>query len=343
MNSRIFFTSQPGRPAGLPNRIFLLSAILIALPGGGPLARAFANDSPARSSSGTIRLLSAAQVDGSGIFLDQIVESEFLSPTPKIRLAAAPALGQTASLSRGQIAAILQNVAPDLARAEWTGANTVRVSRRARALAEAELKDLLTSTLQTEQAKERGEIELRLARPWSPVSVPDEPLQLRVLDLPANGLSANFIVRFELLAGEQRLGPWQTVVQAKLWREVPIARSVLKRGQLLAEADVTSERRDVLTLREPLNPQLLNSPGVELVENVSAGSPLLNRSVRWRPLLQRGQVVDGVVQDGGLSITLKVEVLADGLPGQLVRVRNTRSKREFFARVHNEQTVLIYL
>ena len=337
--------SDSGRNFSLTHSLtlFLSAFLLSALLGGGPLARAFASDSPARSSSAEIRLLPVAQVDGEGIFLDQIVENEFFRPTPKIRLAAAPALGQTASLSRAQVVSILQNVAPDLARASWAGATAVRVTRKSRPLGETELKEMLAAVLQSEYVKQQGELELRLARPWTVVTLPDEPLALRILDLPANGVSAHFIVRFEIVASQQRLGPWQTVAQAKLWREVPVARSPLRRGQLLAEAAIALERRDMLALREPLDPQALNTPGVELVENVPAGSPLLNRSVRLRPVIQRGQVVDGLIQDGALSITLKVEALADGLPGHVVRVRNIRSRREFFGRVQNEQTVLISL
>ena len=62
-----------------------------------------------------------------------------------------------------------------------------------------------------------------------------------------------------------------------------------------------------------------------------------------RPVVQRGQVVDGLVRDGAMNISLKVEVLADGLPGQTVRVRNPKTKREFYAKVQDEQTVLIHL
>ena len=43
------------------------------------------------------------------------------------------------------------------------------------------------------------------------------------------------------------------------------------------------------------------------------------------------------------SISLKVEALADGLPGQTVRVRNPKTKREFYAKVLEEQIVVINL
>jgi hypothetical protein len=38
--------------------------------------------------------------------------------------------------------------------------------------------------------------------PWASIFVPDEMLVLKVIDLPATGVSAHFIVRFELFAGQ---------------------------------------------------------------------------------------------------------------------------------------------
>jgi flagella basal body P-ring formation protein FlgA len=82
---------------------------------------------------------------------------------------------------------------------------------------------------------------------------------------------------------------------------------------------------------------------VELAENLSTGAPLLVRSVRARPVFRRGKVLDAVVQEGPLLITVKVEALEDGLPGQIIRVRNAQSKHEFHGKVQNEQTVIVAL
>ena len=225
----------------------------------------------------------------------------------------------------------------------WSGAVQVRVTRRTRPLNETELRELLTATLQRDFVKDKGELELRLSRPWAPVLVPDETLALKIIDLPATGVSANFITRFELSAGTDRLGPWQVVTQARVMKDVLVARSALKREQPLQASDFTTERRDVLSLREPLDEAALRNPSLDLAESVQAGQPLLARSVRQRPVVQRGQLVDGLVRDGTLNISLKVEVLADGLPGQIVRVRNPKTKREFHAKVQDEQTVVINL
>jgi flagella basal body P-ring formation protein FlgA len=49
------------------------------------------------------------------------------------------------------------------------------------------------------------------------------------------------------------------------------------------------------------------------------------------------------VQDGVLNISMKVEVLEDGAPGQTVRARNVQSRRDLRGRVLDEKTILISL
>lgn len=293
-----------------------------------------------------LELRKTTQVDSAGIFLHQLVNADSATlPAAPIRLADAPVFGRTISFTSEQVADLLRRsgALPQHSVLTWSGAPQVRVVRRARFLAEGELRELLTATLQSEHVREKGALELSFGRSWSGVSLPDEPLALRVLNMPASGVSPNFIVRFDLSAGSERFGPWQTVVQARVMREVPVARTQLKRGQPLQASDFTIEQRDVLSLREPMSVTALNDPTLELIENVSAGQPLLERSVRMRPVVLRGQMVDGLVRDGTMNISLKVEVLADGLPGQMVRVRNPRNKREFYAKVQDEQTVVINL
>ncbi len=290
------------------------------------------------------QLLAQAQVDSSGIFLNQLVIPPASTVVlPQTRLASAPNLGQTASFSRDQISDLVRRLAPGLNATNWSGAAEVRVSRRTRPLTEFDITDLLTATLQRQYVNDRGELELHLTAPWTPVRVPDEPLTLKAFDLPANGIMPDCIVRCELWNGKERVGEWRLAVKASIWREVPVAHSPLTRGDLLKDADVSLERRDVLVLRDAYLNFSHADENLELAENVPAGLPVLNRSVRARPIVQRGQLVEGIYQDGGLSISLKVELLEDGLPGQTIRVRNPKTKRELHGKVQNEQTVVIAL
>jgi len=291
-----------------------------------------------------LELRSSAQADSAGIFLQQVASASPSALTPQnIRLADAPGFGRAASFTPDQLGELLRRAAPQFPAITWTGASQVRVVRRARFLAESELRDLLTATIQSEHVRDKGTLELAFGRSWPGVNLPDETLSLRVLNMPASGVSPNFIVRFDVNAGAERFGPWQVVAQARVMKDVLVARVPLKRGQPLQSSDFSIERRDVLSLREAVDVELAVNPAFELVENVPPGQPLLARAVRMRPVVQRGQLVDGLVRDGAMNISLKVEVLVDGLPGQTVRVRNPKTKREFYAKVQDEQTVVIHL
>lgn len=293
--------------------------------------------------SRTLLMSAVAEVSGEGVFLDQVLTVAPSAPIPHLRLTNAPASGESLLITRAQLSQWLQNNAPDLALTNWAGVDRVRISRKMRGLDELELRELLRETLQQEHVKDKGELELRLTRTWTSIQIPDESVALKIIDLPSSGPGANFILRFELWTGEERLGNWQVSLAAKVWREIPVAQTPLKRGQLLPTAQVTLERRDVLALRDAPGTFDLNDASLELVENIAAGQPLLARSVRLRPVVFRGQPVDAVVADGGLTITLKVEPLQDGLPGQVIRIRNPRTRRELMGKVLNEQTILIVL
>ena len=289
----------------------------------------------------SLQLLPQASVGSRGVFLEDLVVNDARNPAPQIELGPAPQIGRPFVISRYQIGELLQQKAPELVCTNWTGADRVRVIRATRILDEATVKQMLTAALQEEVVKERGELELRMTRPWTAVALPDEPLSVKVLELPVMGVTSSFICRFEVFAGGESVGVHQQSFQARIWREIYVAGSNLIRGTLVRDANVTMERRDLLTNRDVLTSIPLDDPYLEMRENVPAGAPLSARMFRLRAIIKRGRLVDALVQNDALSISVKAEALEDGVPGQVVRLRNLRSRREFKGKVQDEQTVAV--
>lgn len=317
-------------PAG-----FFLCFSLFALGPGGFVCFAIAGEPP------LFPLRATAQSDSSGVYLNEIFDTR--APLPALRLCDSPAFGKTTVLNRGQVAALLHDAGSELTVSNLAGADTIRIARRARTFTEADALNLLTDTLQKEYVKDKGELELRPVRPWAEVSVPDEPLSLKILELPSAGVSAAFIARFEIRTAREGVGIWQMNVQARIWREIWTAHSAITRGETLAVADVARERRDVLPVRDPLAEFSRNDPALEFSETVPNGAPLLARMLKPRNVVRRGQLADGLLRDGALSITMKVEVLEDAAPGQIIRARNPVTRRDFTGKVIDPQTILITL
>jgi flagella basal body P-ring formation protein FlgA len=297
------------------------------------------------------QLLPEAKVDGSGIFLSQIVVPATSSSAahtsnvvlPHLRLAAAPSLGQTASLSRDQIITLARASFPELDTTNWTGPARVRVSRATRPLDASELARLLTETLQRDEVKDQGELELHLTHQLPAALIPEEGVTVKITELPSTGVGPNFIIHCELWNGSEHVSDWSVAAQAHVWRDIPVADAPLSRGILLKDAPISLQRRDVLLFRDACTNFPTDDTSLEISENIAAGLPVLNRAIRTRPAVLRGRLVDGIFQQGALTIALKVEPLEDGLPGQTIRIRNPKTNRELYGKVKNDQTILITL
>ena len=302
-----------------------------------------AADLPPSASLPSLTLKAEAQADSQGVFLAQLVVAPSNAALPHLRLLDPPRVGAPLTLTRANLQQLLARPECGLTVSNWSGAEQVRIARRTRSLGEGDVKELLTAALQDRYVQDRGELELRFSRPWAAVPVPDDNLTVRLIDVPPSGLSSLFIVRFELLSGTEPVGNWQAVLQAKIWREIWVTRTPMRRGQTISEAELNRERRDVLVVREPLADLAATTAVVESTESLQAGAPLLQRHLRLQPVMRRGQSADAILQDGVMSLSLKVEVLEDGAPGQIIRIRNPISRRELRGKVQNETTVMVCL
>lgn len=320
-------------PRGFP--LLWKTLLVVICLGGGFASGLSAVPSP------TLQLAPVAQVTGDGVFLRQVVTSS--RPLPNARLCDAPAVGVTLELSRAQINDLLAAAAPALMTTNWTGADTIRILRRARTLNEADAIALLTTTLQNDYVKDRGKLELNFTEPWDAPVVPDEPLTIKILEVPTAGVAPLFIARFQLCTATETVGTWEVSLRAHVWRDVWVAHTDLLRGELVADADLLRDRRDVLETHEPLADFSPGDPTLELADSVPADRMLFQRDVRLRAVIHRGQVADAVLQEGTLNITIKVEALEDGAPGQIIRALNPASQRNLTGKVLDDHTIVVLL
>ena len=311
-----------------------LLILLLLLHRGSFVPSAVADEAP------LFQLNAVAPVSGDGVFLPQVFTST--APLPAVRLCDAPAFGKNLILSREQIYELLATNAPAIG-TNFSGADSVKISRRARTFSESDVLGLVTAALQKDFIKDKGQLELRLAQPWNPLVLPDEPLTLDVQDLPTVGVTQSFILRFTLRTAHETLGTWTANFKANVWREVCVASRQLKRGEAVTGDTFARERRDILNLREQLADLSANDDALEFTESISSGVPLLNRMIKARTVIHRGQQADALVQDSGLSVKTKVEILEDGAPGDFVHARNSATHRDLTGKVLNEKTILISL
>lgn len=176
-----------------------------------------------------------------------------------------------------------------------------------------------------------------LLRPWSPPPAAADdaaPVVLTLLDSP-EALASSLLVRVRFTQGGRILREDTLALRASLWREGLVAVVPLGRGEALSMQGVESRRFDALRERDAL-PLSAVGEDYSLARQIPAGHPLVWRDVVRRALVKRGGMVEVSAGEGSLLITMKALAMQDGARGEVVRVRNLDSKREFTALVTAE-------
>lgn len=186
-----------------------------------------------------------------------------------------------------------------------------------------------------------GELKLALARPWEPIKLPGDDLVLAVTELPVGGVSGAFFIRAKASSGGAIVAEWQLPLRAQLWQEVWVAATRLERGQALDRSLLGSQKVDVLRERMPLIPASLDPSSLDVGQSLPAGRPLTRRDVIERPVVRKGQLVEVVAQQGALNLSMKALALESGAAGDLIKLRNLESRREFCGQVLHESKVQV--
>ena len=123
--------------------------------------------------------------------------------------------------------------------------------------------------------------------------------------------------------------PWKLFVSARvhIYEEVVIARHPIIRGQVVAASDLARERRDIARLGEGyfVDPRALI--GKHARRAISAGELIRHRALDQPKSVRRGQRVVLVARSPGFEVRMEGKALAAGGIGDIIRVRNRRSRR----------------
>lgn len=183
-----------------------------------------------------------------------------------------------------------------------------------------------------------GEWQLELSRGWTTPAATAERWRVTVLDFPATP-GSSMLVRCHI-DGDAPLGDFSFILHAALWADAWATQQPLVPG---APFDVTSlETRRVDFLREhDIVPTTISGRSYNFARALPTGRLLTWHDLVRRPLVRKGDSVEVSAAEGALLITMKALCLENGAEGDTVAVRNPESRKEFSARVIDQNHVQI--
>jgi flagella basal body P-ring formation protein FlgA len=115
----------------------------------------------------------------------------------------------------------------------------------------------------------------------------------------------------------------------------------LRKGEVIKERDLYLERKNISQLSAHILTDVSKAVGLMVKHNVKAGTCLKGWMVEKSPIVDRGDMVTIVAESGDLKVTVPGRILERGYLGELIRVQNAMSKKEIYAKVVDNSTVLV--
>jgi flagella basal body P-ring formation protein FlgA len=126
-------------------------------------------------------------------------------------------------------------------------------------------------------------------------------------------------------------------------REVVCMTHPMRRHEVIREGDLCTARRNISRISEAAINDIREAVGKRLVSSVRAGEIIKQDMVELTPIIKKGDRVAIIADTETLLIRSQGEAMEGGAEGEMIRVRNSKSKKEVYARVIDASTVQVEL
>lgn len=282
----------------------------------------------------------AVTVSEASVTLADLADINNGSKTPELAkalagqtVASSPEPGQKTSIdSRSIIHKLSQNMSVPEDTIQWSGAPTITVSRKGVTITASIIQNIIDDFLKEHSSDMPGiRCSFTPADPPLPFIVSSGELRWEVIPSNPNIIGST---RFSLIGRIDNQVVKNFSVRGTLEAMAPVAVSAtnIRRDEIIGEAQIRMESRDISTLRTPClqKDQVVNK---KLLRSLKAGDVIELSSVEFPPLVKKGAVVKILVQKNGLELTATGIAKTDGKEGEIIKVKNISSEKEIFCRV----------
>lgn len=268
------------------------------------------------------------------ILLSDVIRTPSNTPVPELVIAAAPGVERPVHLHQSKIYHTVEKALPGLLAPKGGGPQWCKVSRQHRLFEEDEFLSMVAGSRDQVFVNPDENLVINLTRKWIPIPIPDGPVILEVEDHNKVKTATYGVIRFYLIHNGGRSGPHFVQIRCQRMEEVLVLKAKVNRDDIIDERDHSWLMADTLSLRNPITREAYDpSDLIQARRPLNSGIVLTDRDVKRKPMVSRRSLVTAFSELGSLRISIKALSEEDGYKGDVIKVRNLRSNKEFFARV----------
>jgi flagella basal body P-ring formation protein FlgA len=217
----------------------------------------------------------------------------------------------------------------------------VRISRKWQAIEEASLSDLFKGYIAKQINAEEGDFRVSRFKVTGNGRLPEGDIKVELVRNADGNLfgyvSLTAIVRVDgEIERRLALSGW-----VDRFEDVVCTSGSLKRNTIIAEDDISMQRRNISRLSHNVVTRADNVVGKRVKQSLKANAVILANMVEDPPLIRRGDRVTIVAESPTLLVTALGVAQTKGRLGDQVRVRSFVNRKEVIGRVVDSSTVRV--
>jgi flagella basal body P-ring formation protein FlgA len=251
-----------------------------------------------------------------------------------------PDPGTVKTYKAGTLKAYVKNLVDADRPIRWSGAQRVTVRSEGSLIRGKRIERAIERYIRTRKPGfAEGDISFRMRGRESSFTLPAGSVDIQVNPSRKDVLKCR---RFNLIFRVNGQVAKNTSVVGRIQARAPVvvAAKDLSRDRMVRRSDVKRKKIDVTGMDDPCTtPSKL--VGKRLKHSMRAGEPFEAGDVARPLLVEHGEPVTLRARKGGLLVTARGIAQNDGAKGEMIRVENTSSGREVFARVTGDGRVKV--
>ena len=139
------------------------------------------------------------------------------------------------------------------------------------------------------------------------------------------------------------LPAWSLTLTADLqvWREVVTSQNIIRRNTRLSTNMLSLQKRNIGTLHRGYFQSFDDVTGMISKRSLKPGLTILPSMVENPVIIQRGQLITLQVNSTAIKVEMAGEALQKGRLGDLIKVKNTSSKKTLQGRIVSSDVVIV--
>lgn len=306
-------------------KLFLITYFIL-----GAIAPAFAVEL-------TVVMKEQAQVSEASVRVSDIAvlkgDQEMLEQIGNCVVTSSPLIGYDKIIAQDYLRLRLKQQRVDLSVLDIKGAQEVKITRRSKLLTGKSIFEQAKALILEQLPWNKEDVVLATYRDTDDIFVPEAEIsfEVKLIGEAVSGRRLN--VEVMVLADEQEYLTVPLALKLSHFVEVVVARRAIPRNDIISEADLYLSR-------EEMSPRIASAyrsfdeiVGKQAVSQIRENHIVVERMVAMPLVVKRRQIATLVYEKNNLVIRTKVQAKENGRIGDIIRVINPETKKEFLAQV----------